>query len=110
MPIFVDVNTIKLDEMIARARPKVTSLLLTYGWGCAVEASANAPVDTGALRRSILEQSHLETEFEYDIQDGVPYGFYQELGTSKMAAHPFLIPAVEVWWPKFLGACGYVFT
>jgi HK97 gp10 family phage protein len=29
------------------------------------------------------------------VAPGVNYAYFQEFGTSKMAAHPFLTPAVE---------------
>ena len=29
------------------------------------------------------------------VADGVEYGLYQEMGTHRMAAHPFMRPAVE---------------
>jgi HK97 gp10 family phage protein len=34
----------------------------------------------------------------------VEYGIFQELGTSKMPAQPFLIPALEAWRNRFLDA------
>jgi HK97 gp10 family phage protein len=34
----------------------------------------------------------------------VEYGVYQEFGTSKMAAQPFLVPAIEAWAEKFYKA------
>ena len=35
------------------------------------------------------------------VADGVEYGLYQELGTVKMAAQPFMVPAVERVRPGF---------
>jgi HK97 gp10 family phage protein len=58
------------------------------------EAKNLAPVDTGALKNSINTQKL--SEKHYIVADGVEYGIYQELGTKKMSAHPFLIPAVEL--------------
>lgn len=55
-------------------------------------AKAKAPFDTGHLRESITSQadgSHC------DIGTNVEYGIYQEFGTYKMAAHPFLVPALK---------------
>lgn len=58
-------------------------------------AADYAPVDTGRLRDSI---THEVADDEHAVYIGVPqevdYGKYQELGTSKMPAHPFLKPAV----------------
>ena len=80
-----------------------------------------APVDTGALRNSIYtvtrksdgyrnaasaikaanpeaETAPLpipDEELVAHVGPSVEYAIYQELGTSRMAARPFLIPAVE---------------
>jgi len=72
-----------------------------------VEARAKqkAPVDTGALRASIYtrtgnEQSPGNQELPRPepgvahVGPSVEYGIYQELGTSEMAPHPYLGPAV----------------
>ena len=49
--------------------------------------------DASALAASI----HVEKPkpMVRDIMDGVDYGIHQELGTSDMAARPWLTPAVE---------------
>lgn len=64
-------------------------------------AKERAPVDTGRLRNSIA------TEFERDgltgiVGTNVEYAPYQEFGTSVMPAHPFLFPAAEEEYPRFL--------
>ena len=73
-----------------------------------VEARAKqkAPVDTGALRASIYTRTSNEqapgphpipapTEPGVaHVGPSVEYGVYQELGTSRMAAQPYLGPAV----------------
>lgn len=56
-------------------------------------AKDNAPVDTGALKNSL--NTSKEGEAKYYVQDGVEYGLFVELGTYKMSAQPFLIPAME---------------
>ena len=38
------------------------------------------------------------------VADGVEYGIYQEMGTVKMDAHPFMVPAVEAVRPGFTQA------
>lgn len=56
-------------------------------------AKQNAPVDTGNLRNSITHMPYDEnTEM---IATTVKYAPYQEFGTRKMKAHPYLRPAVE---------------
>jgi HK97 gp10 family phage protein len=57
------------------------------------EARANAPVRTGALRDSI--EMTVVSDEAAQVSVGVDYGVYQEFGTSKMSAQPFLTPAVE---------------
>ena len=58
-----------------------------------IEAGAKsaAPVDTGALRNSITASP--ESVLVWIVAVGVHYGIYQEFGTYKMPAHPFLLPA-----------------
>jgi HK97 gp10 family phage protein len=67
-------------------------------------AIAKAPFDTGTLRRSIsTETAH--TRDGAIARVGVPnhsedgtemgYSIYQEFGTSKMRAHPYLRPAFD---------------
>ena len=65
--------------------------------GNAVETSARlkAPVKTGWLRRNIVsEASDDEAVIGVDL-NVVPYAWYQEAGTSRMQAHPYLRPALE---------------
>lgn len=38
------------------------------------------------------------------VADGVEYGIYQEMGTSKMKAHPFMHPAAEAVRPSLTKA------
>ena len=51
-------------------------------------------IDTGELRRSIMFDVR-GTELEVGSYAGAPYAKYLEEGTRKMAARPFLEPAVE---------------
>jgi HK97 gp10 family phage protein len=50
-------------------------------------------IDTGALLGSI----HAEDKGDavWWVADGVEYGIYQEFGTHRIAARPFMTPAVE---------------
>ena len=60
-----------------------------------VEGSATlrAPVDTGNLRSSITHR--VVSDEEAHIGTNVDYAPYVEQGTSKMAAQPFLRPALD---------------
>lgn len=50
-------------------------------------------IDTGAFLGSIHVE-HLSEKVKW-VTDGVEYGIYQELGTSRIAARPTFVPAVE---------------
>lgn len=56
------------------------------------QAKGFAPVDTGALRASILAEP--VKQFVWKVAPHVEYAIYQEFGTSRMPAHPFMIPAM----------------
>jgi len=63
----------------------------------AVESHAKdlAPVDTGVLRASIHTIPRSPAPV-IKVSDGVSYGVFQEYGTMKMKAQPFLRPAVDM--------------
>lgn len=60
-----------------------------------INAKYRAPYDTGHLSRNI---SYEATDHDATIGVSlkvVPYAWYQEAGTSKMPAHPYLRPGLE---------------
>lgn len=89
------IDTRVLDRMVAEARPKASKIINTFGLKIASDWAANVPVDTGAFRSSILSESQMAGEMTFIAQDGVEYGVFVELGTSRMAARPSLVPAIE---------------
>ena len=105
----IKLDTSVLDRITAQMRPKAARIVNTYGLNIASEAAQNAPVDTGALRNSITSESQMTDELTFTIQDGVEYGIFQELGNSRMAAQPFLIPALEHWAQAFQDAFAELF-
>lgn len=56
------------------------------------EGKINSPVDTGRLRASIGADK--KSELYYEVGTNVEYAWYVEAGTKKMAAQPYLGPAV----------------
>lgn len=112
----VKLDTALLDKITAEMRPKARDIVNTYGIAIAGEAAKNAPLDTGALRNSILSESTMTGDLSFTVQDGVEYGAAVELGHVKrtragtqdvagfVAARPFMLPAVEKWRDKFLTA------
>lgn len=103
------IDTKVLDRITAEIRPRASRIVNTYGLAIASTAAQNAPVDTGALRNSILSESQMDGDMTFTVQDGVEYGIFQELGTHKMAAQPFLIPAIEEWADRFQAAFAELF-
>lgn len=66
-----------------------------------IEATAKTKVavDTGTLMNSITGSAD---GLSGEVATGVDYAAYQEYGTSKMPAHPYMTPAAEAAWPDFL--------
>lgn len=103
------IDTSTLERITRELKPKAAAVVQTYGTQIAGEAAKNAPLDTGALRNSILSNSKMIADLTYRAQDAVDYGLWQELGTSRMASHPFLVPAMEAWRQKFFNAFSELF-
>jgi len=68
-------------------------------------AKVYVPVDTGRLKTSLHLVPRRPGQVEYIVTDAVEYGVFQEYGTMKMDAQPFLRPAGDVvqvhWLPIF---------
>ena len=89
----IKLDTAALDKFAANLGINTDRALAAIAHQVEGVSKTLAPVDTSALRNSIIVEK--KKEGEYWVQDGVEYGVFQELGTSKMAAHPFMIPATE---------------
>ena len=79
------------------ASPEAEVMMLGIGARVKTAAQANAPVDTGALRASIYYDTG---ESDYGnamvvIGTTIRYGGFVEYGTYKMAAQPYLRPALD---------------
>ena len=102
-------DTTVLDRITRELKPSARNIVLKYGLAVTGSAAKNAPVDTGALRSSITAESKMTDDMTFTVSDGVEYGVYQEFGTSKMAAQPFMTPAIESWRERFLTAFAELF-
>jgi HK97 gp10 family phage protein len=103
MPFSVSfaVDVSGLEEIIGNLET-VPEVLETYAGLMTERAAELAPVDTGALRDSLAYE--MIDDQTARIHDGVSYGIFQELGTSRMAAQPFFIPAIMNYINPFIGA------
>ncbi len=88
----------RLDTL---TRAKVAAVIAKAALDIEAQAAANAPVKTGFLRSSIHADG---AGTEWEVRVGAEYGAFVEFGTRRMAARPYLIPAVEQVRPRLLTA------
>jgi len=103
------IDTSVLNKITAEIKPRASAIVSKYGEHIMFSAVKRAPVDTGNLIDTITANSKLIEPLTFRVQDGTEYGIFQELGTHKMAARPFLRPAVEEWRERFLSAFSELF-
>ena len=80
-------------RITAALRPAVGAIVQETLFAIETTAKIKVPVDTGALRASI--QSEMTGDTEGMVATDIEYSVYQEYGTSKMAATPYMTPAAE---------------
>lgn len=105
-----DLNRLSADLRNAadRVGPRAQQVLRKTALDIEADAKAFAPVDTGNLRNSI-GHSDLRTVgqsgvLEAEIGPTASYGAYVELGTSRMAPHAYMGPALDRRAPGFVAA------
>lgn len=98
--IVVRTDTSGFEKIILNCDSKTPEIVREFGMAVEGMAKVFAPVDTGYLRDTINTTMVEVTTAR--VQSDANYDIYQELGTYKMAAHPFLAPAVESIASKFL--------
>lgn len=91
----------RLQQLQAELEPRAQQLLDKVTFDVEADAKQFAPVDTGALKNSIAS---VLGRLQNIVMVGVEYAIYQEFGTRRMSAHPFLIPALEKHRKPFLAA------
>lgn len=95
----------QLQESTQQVRRRASQIVRATGARVERDAKAGAPVDTGYLRSSITTSNTGGGDTtSAEVSVGANYGIYQEFGTSRMAPHPFLIPAFDRNKPAFLQA------
>ena len=81
-----------LKKQAAKIENELNKKLLICAIKVESDAKKNAPVLTGRLRSSI---THEVKSGIGKVGTNVEYAPYQEFGTSKMKAHPYLYPALQ---------------
>lgn len=88
--------SVRITDHSAEVKALIEAALEKGLEACGIQAEsyakALAPVDTGRLRNSISHAVDGDTAY---IGTNVEYAPYQELGTSKTKAQPFLKPALQ---------------
>ena len=101
MTLVTKIDLTGLERLTKEMEPRAEAILTE----AAFEIEANAKIyekriKSGALRNGI----NVNTPFpkmKRVISDAVDYGIYHELGTSRISAQPFMVPAVEAIREKF---------
>lgn len=85
--------TSHVKEVIEAKNDAIARALEAIGIQAEGDVAELAPVDTGRLKDSITHEVDESEEAVY-IGTNVEYAAYQEYGTSRMKAHPFLKPGI----------------
>lgn len=96
----------RIPKLVAEVTAKTELIVAKAAMDIQAHAQNRAPVRTGFLKGSIQAKREKPLSWRVDVQ--ADYGIYVELGTSRMAARPYLIPAVEMVRPSFLSAMSQV--
>jgi HK97 gp10 family phage protein len=94
MSVSVKLNLSRLRRAIQGEKAAIDRGAKAYAEAVRDLAEQLAPYDTGALRESI----HVEPGDRagaYQVVASVPYAVHVEYGTARMAAQPFLTPAMQ---------------
>jgi HK97 gp10 family phage protein len=92
----------RLPELEALLEQRAGEAVAKAAHDLEAHAKSMAPVDTGALRNSITAEQF--AALAWIVAVGAEYGVYQEFGTVKMGAQPFLVPAFNTVAPVLTAA------
>lgn len=103
MQIIVVMN--RIPALIAYVESQAKAAVVSNAKEIQRKAREFAPKKTGFLAASITVSSVTRGK-EAEIQVLADYGLFVEVGTYKMAARPYLAPAVSMQQEKFLDDVG----
>ena len=84
-----------LRAHLAQLEVRTEDDLVRVGMRVQARARSLCPVDTGRLRSSIIMRKGRDgMGFYVEVGTNVHYAAFVEFGTSRMAARPYLLPAV----------------
>ncbi len=99
----VKADTRLLESLRRGSRPALQQALTEAAERVAADARQRAPVDTGALRHSI-QVAPESGQLQLRVEATVDYAAYVEMGTARMAAQPYLRPAMLAEKPRLEAA------
>lgn len=110
----VKLDTRKLNKIIKSVDGDAGKVVRKIGFAVEAKAKELAPIDLGPLKAGIYVRTINDNQLpvipapaervelpapasktEVNVGPSVDYGIYQELGTGKMAAQPYLGPAIR---------------
>lgn len=97
----------KLRLIVARAPALVTAVLDKTAFDVVRLAQNRVPVDTGATKNSI--RSRIVNAFTRRIGPTTLYAIFLEFGTFRMAARPFMVPALDGVRAPFIAALSAIY-
>jgi HK97 gp10 family phage protein len=103
MTINVSFDT-HFDSLAAHAKVTAMRTVAKAAFDIQAYGKEFAAKDTGYMANAIYSEQ--VSEMEWEVISPAFYSVYQEYGTVKMAAHPFMTPAIEIVRPDFERAMG----
>ena len=91
-----------MDEIPEKLKKSSEVITEEYALMMVTEAKRIVPVDTGHLRDNIFARQ--ESQMKYLLLATPHYAAYVELGTCKMAAQPYMRPAVQKYLREYVAA------
>lgn len=98
----VKIDLSKLRKLSGEIDPRAAQVIRKAIMDIEGDAKTLAPVDTGNLKNSGYSQ--MKNEALGEVGFTAEYAIYQEFGTRKMRAQPYLIPSLERHRASFLKA------
>lgn len=96
----------RIPQLVAQVTARSALIIAKAAMDIQGHAQQGAPVRTGFLKGSIQAKQEKPLAWRVDVQ--AEYGIYVEFGTSRMAARPYFVPAVELVRPSFIQAMAQV--
>lgn len=97
----------RFPAIIAGLESKTRAIVAKTAIDLQSHARTRVPVDTGTLKNSI-QAAEVRTSaagrVHWRVTVGADYGMYVEWGTVRMAAQPFIQPAIAAVSPSFYAA------